>query len=89
MIHEEDEKITAVSNIIFSNGWILGEDGTVHIYYASSGTRIHVASSTLDQLLDYVMNTTSDASNTVMYRLIDNNKALMQLNQATKKKIIK
>ena len=45
---------------VFSNGWIADEDGTVFIYYASSDTRLHVATSTLEQLLDYVMNTPAD-----------------------------
>jgi len=89
VIRKEDKKIAAVSNDLFSNGWILGEDNIIYIYYAFSGMRIEVASSTLDQLLDYVMNTTSEASNTAVYRLIDNNKALMNLNQTNKKKTIK
>ncbi len=54
------ERIGDVSNVAFSNGWILDEDGKVFIYYASSDTRLHVATSTLDQLLDYCMNTAPD-----------------------------
>ena len=54
------ERIGDVSNVAFSNGWILDEDGKVFIYYASSDTRLHVATSMLDQLLDYCMNTTPD-----------------------------
>jgi 4-O-beta-D-mannosyl-D-glucose phosphorylase len=57
---EEDERIGDVSNVVFSNGWILDDDGTVFIYYASSDTRMHVATSTLDKLLDYVINTPAD-----------------------------
>ena len=49
-----------VSNVLFSNGWIADEDGTVFIYYASSDTRQHVAVSTVDRLLDYVINTPKD-----------------------------
>lgn len=60
MAPEGEERIGDVSNVLFSNGWILDEDGTVFIYYASSDTRLHVATSTLDKLLDYVMNTTPD-----------------------------
>ena len=60
MAPEGDERIGDVSNVLFSNGWLLDEDGTVFIYYASSDTRLHVATSTLAQLLDYVMNTPSD-----------------------------
>jgi len=57
---EGDERIGDVSNVVFSNGWILDEDGKVFIYYASSDTRIHVITSTIDILLDYVVNTPED-----------------------------
>lgn len=57
---EGEERIGDVSNVVFSNGWILDEDGTVFIYYGSSDTRMHVATSTLDRLLDYVTNTPAD-----------------------------
>lgn len=60
MAPEGNERIGDVSNVLFSNGWILDEDGTVFIYYASSDTRLHVATSTLAQLLDYVINTPAD-----------------------------
>lgn len=60
MAPEGEERIGDVSNVLFSNGWILDDDGTVFIYYASSDTRLHVATSTLDKLLDYVMNTPAD-----------------------------
>jgi 4-O-beta-D-mannosyl-D-glucose phosphorylase len=55
-----EERIGDVSNVLFSNGWVARADGTVFIYYASSDTRVHVATSTVDQLLDYVMNTPED-----------------------------
>jgi 4-O-beta-D-mannosyl-D-glucose phosphorylase len=54
------ERIGDVSNVVFTNGWILDDDGTVFIYYASSDTRMHVATSTLERLLDYVVNTPAD-----------------------------
>lgn len=57
---EGEERIGDVSNVTFSNGWILDEDGTVFIYYASSDTRLHVATTSLTQLLDYVVNTPAD-----------------------------
>ncbi len=57
---EGDERIGDVSNVVFSNGWIVEPDGTVYIYYASSDTRMHVATSTVAQLLDYVMNNPAD-----------------------------
>ena len=47
-----EERIGDVSNVLFSNGWIADEDGTVYIYYASSDTRMHVATSTIDRLVD-------------------------------------
>jgi 4-O-beta-D-mannosyl-D-glucose phosphorylase len=57
---EEEERIGDVSNVVFSNGWIVDEDGTVFIYYASSDTRMHVATSTIERLTDYVINTPED-----------------------------
>lgn len=57
---EGEERVGDVSNVAFSNGWIPDEDGTVYIYYASSDTRMHVATSTIDQLIDYVVNTPQD-----------------------------
>ena len=55
-----DECIGDVNNVLFSNGWIADDDGTVFIYYASSDTRMHVATSTIDRLVDYCMHTPSD-----------------------------
>lgn len=55
-----EEYIGDVMNVVFSNGWIADEDGKVFIYYASSDTRMHVATSTIDKLVDYCMNTPSD-----------------------------
>lgn len=57
---EGEERVGDVSNVVFSNGWIAETDGTVFIYYASSDTRMHVATSTIEKLLDYVMNTAAD-----------------------------
>lgn len=57
---EGEERVGDVSNVVFCNGWILDDDGTVFIYYASSDTRMHVATSTLALLTDYVMHTPSD-----------------------------
>ncbi|WP_289662380.1 glycoside hydrolase family 130 protein [Flavobacterium panacagri] len=54
------ERVGDVSNVLFSNGWIEDEDGTVYIYYASSDTRMHVAASTVDKLVDYVTNAPAD-----------------------------
>ena len=81
MAPEGEERIGDVSNVVFSNGWIVEEDGRVLIYYASSDTRIHVATSTVEKLLDYVMNTspdefTSAESVKTLTELIDRNLSL-------------
>jgi 4-O-beta-D-mannosyl-D-glucose phosphorylase len=55
-----EERVGDVSNVVFSNGWVARGDGTVLIYYASSDTRCHVATSTVDRLLDYTLNTPED-----------------------------
>jgi 4-O-beta-D-mannosyl-D-glucose phosphorylase len=55
-----EERIGDVSNVLFTNGWIADEDGTVFIYYASSDTRMHVATSTVDKLVDYCLNSPAD-----------------------------
>ena len=60
MAPQGDEYLGDVMNVLFSNGWIADEDGKVFIYYASSDTRMHVATSTVDRLVDYCMNTPKD-----------------------------
>jgi 4-O-beta-D-mannosyl-D-glucose phosphorylase len=57
---EGDERVGDVSNVLFTNGWIADEDGKVFIYYASSDTRMHVATSTVDKLVDYCLSTPVD-----------------------------
>ncbi|MBN1500015.1 MAG: glycosidase [Spirochaetes bacterium] len=57
---EGDERTGDVSNVVFSNGWVCRENGDVLIYYASSDTRLHVASTTVERLKDYVFNTPED-----------------------------
>lgn len=54
------ERTGDVSNVVFTNGAIAKENGDVYIYYASSDTRLHVATTTIDRLIDYVFNTPSD-----------------------------
>src|SRR5436190_6170203 len=78
---EGEERVGDVSNVLFSSGWIAKDDGSVFIYYGSSDTRIHVAESTVDKLLDYVMNTPADrlrsfAAVEQRYELIKKNLAL-------------
>lgn len=73
-----EEYIGDVMNVLFSNGWIADEDGRVVIYYASSDTRLHVAESTVDRLVDYCLNTPADGLTTgesvkTINRLIDSN----------------
>jgi 4-O-beta-D-mannosyl-D-glucose phosphorylase len=80
---EGEERVGDVSNVAFSNGWILDDDGTVFIYYASSDTRTHVATSTVAQLLDYVLHTPADefssaASVRQINTLIDANQAFAE-----------
>ena len=54
------ERTGDVSNVVFTNGAIALDDGRVFIYYASSDTRMHVATTTIERLLDYTFNTPSD-----------------------------
>ena len=73
-----EERVGDVSNVLFSNGWITDDDGTVYIYYASSDTRMHVATSTIDRLVDYCLNTPEDKLMTsksveTLYRQIHSN----------------
>lgn len=79
MAPEGEERVGDVSNVLFCNGWIAEDDGRVFIYYASSDTRMHVATSTIDQLVDYVVNTPADGLRSAVtvntiYRIIDQNK---------------
>lgn len=74
-----EERVGDVSNVLFSNGWIADEDGKVFIYYASSDTRMHVATSTVKRLVDYCMNTPadglrSDSSVAAIIKLVNRNK---------------
>ena len=56
----QSERVGDVSNVVFSNGWIRDDDDTVLIYYASSDTRMHVAKTSIEQLLDYCLNSPED-----------------------------
>ncbi|MDY2656973.1 MAG: glycosidase, partial [Candidatus Limiplasma sp.] len=62
---EGEERVGDVSNVVFSNGAVVRENGEVLIYYASSDTRLHVATTTLSRLEDYVFNTPPDAMRSV------------------------
>ena len=72
------ERVGDVSNVLFSNGWIADPDGTVYLYYASSDTRMHVATSTIEKLVDYCINTHPDGLTTstsveTLQKLIEKN----------------
>lgn len=60
-----DERVGDVSNVVFTNGAIVNENNEVFIYYASSDTRLHVAKTTIDKLVDYVFNTPKDPGRSV------------------------
>jgi 4-O-beta-D-mannosyl-D-glucose phosphorylase len=64
LVPEGKEYVGDVMNVAFSNGWILDDDGRVLIYYATADTRLHVAVSTLDRLIDYCMHTPEDGLTT-------------------------
>lgn len=77
-----EERVGDVSNVVFTNGAIARDNGDVYIYYASSDTRLHVATTTIDKLVDYVFNTPEDAMRSVdcvkqRCELIDKNKELL------------
>ena len=79
LVPQGEEYIGDVMNVVFANGWIADEDGKVFIYYASSDTRMHVAVSTIDKLIDYCMNTpedgfTTSASVETIKKLVEKNK---------------
>jgi 4-O-beta-D-mannosyl-D-glucose phosphorylase len=57
---ENDERVGDVSNVVFSNGWVARESGELLLYYASCDTRCHVVSTTVDKMVDYVVNTPRD-----------------------------
>jgi 4-O-beta-D-mannosyl-D-glucose phosphorylase len=81
------ERVGDVSNVVFSNGWVRRPNGEVFIYYASSDTRLHVATSTVDKLLDYVLHTPEDRLRTGLsvqqrVELIERNLTLLK-NQPT------
>jgi 4-O-beta-D-mannosyl-D-glucose phosphorylase len=79
MAPEREERVGDVSNVLFANGWIRNEKDEVFIYYGSSDTRMHVATTTVDQLLDYCLNTPEDGLRSAesvkkINELIDRNK---------------
>ncbi len=78
-----EERVGDVSNVVFTNGAIARENGEVYLYYASSDTRLHVATTTIAQLIDYVFHTPSDPLRSVdcvaqRCNLIQNNLELLK-----------
>lgn len=78
-----EERVGDVSNVVFTNGAIVNEKNEVFLYYASSDTRMHVATTTIDKLKDYVFNTPSDPGRSVecvaqRYELIRKNMELLK-----------
>lgn len=83
MAPEGEERVGDVSNVLFSNGWIADEDGTLYIYYASSDTRLHVATTTVERLVDYCLHTpedglTSGASVRTLKKQVNRNLAILK-----------
>lgn len=75
------ERVGDVSNVVFTNGWISDRHGKVYLYYASSDTRVHVAETSIEQLLDYAFNTPEDGLSSqrsvqTINKIIINNKKL-------------
>ncbi len=83
LVPEGGEYVGDVMNVAFSNGWILDDDGRVLIYYATADTRLHVAVSSLDRLIDYCMNTPEDGLRTGAS--VENIKQLIRKNHGTLK----
>ncbi len=81
LVPQGEEYIGDVMNVTFANGWIADEDGKVFIYYASSDTRMHVATSTIDKLIDYCKNTPEDGLFTASS--VEKIKELVKKNQKT------
>ncbi|MEO1624489.1 MAG: glycosidase [Bacteroidota bacterium] len=80
---EGGERVGDVSNVVFSNGWIVNPQGEVFLYYGSSDTRLHVATTTIDRLLDHVLNSPADGlrsstSLTTRQEMIDRNLRLIR-----------
>jgi 4-O-beta-D-mannosyl-D-glucose phosphorylase len=78
-----EERVGDVSNVTFSNGWIVNDKNEVFIYYGSSDTRMHVATSTVEKLVDYTLNTPADglrsaASVQVRNQLISRNLGILK-----------
>ena len=83
LVPEGQEYVGDVMNVAFSNGWILDDDGRVLIYYATADTRLHVAVSSIDRIIDYCLNTPEDGLNTAAS--VETIKQLIRKNHGTLK----
>ena len=81
MAPEGPEPVGDVMNVLFANGWIADEDGTIYLYYASSDTRLHVATSSIQRLCDYCLHTAPDGLRTG--RSVETLNALIDANLET------
>lgn len=79
LVPEGQEYLGDVMNVAFSNGWIMDDDGRVLIYYATADTRLHVAVSSVERLVDYCMNTPEDGYTTAAS--VETIKQLIQKNK--------
>ncbi len=80
LVPRGSERIGDTSNVLFANGWIADPDGRVLLYYASSDTRLHVAESSVDRLLDWCFNTPPDRGRTAFS--VEDRLALIRKNRA-------
>ena len=92
MAPEGEERVGDVSNVVFANGWVARANGDVFIYYGASDTRTHVATTTVEQLLDYVMHTPEDGLRSKICveqrcRLIEKNLRLLREKPAPDKPV--
>ena len=85
LVPEGQEYVGDVMNVAFANGWIMDDDGRVFIYYATADTRLHVATSTVDRLVDYCLHTPEDGFTTAAS--VETIKRLIAKNHANKAKI--
>ena len=80
LVPEGGERVGDTSNVLFANGWTADPDGRVLLYYASSDTRMHVAESSVDRLLDWCFNTPADRGRTALS--VEDRLALIRKNRS-------
>jgi 4-O-beta-D-mannosyl-D-glucose phosphorylase len=84
MAPKGSERVGDVSNVVFSNGWIKDDDETIYIYYASSDTRLHVAKTSVNRLLDYALNTPEDSLKS--FEAVQQRLRLIEMNKKVREK---